>query len=302
MRKLRGSARALVAMVGIATVLPATAAAAAGSTARTHSAGASSMSNIIPAPVFQHSDPAESFRIRPWTPITYDLFKPSSRQVANYLAGLLRPATGYPLPVVPAVVHPLPGINLELHGAPASVGPQGYTLSVRRGGVQIAANSTDGLFNGVQTLRQLLPAEVATHHRLHTPLRVAGGEITDYPRYAYRGAMLDVARHFFGVSTVEHYVDDLARYKVNYLHLHLTDDQGWRIQIDSWPNLTKHGAGSEVGGGPGGFYTKAQYRQIVRYAAARHITVIPEIDLPGHTNAALSSYAELNCDGVVLAR
>jgi hexosaminidase len=121
--------------------------------------------------------------------------------------------------------------------------------------------------------------------------------IADKPRFAWRGAMLDVARHFFSVGEVERYIDLLSQYKINVLHLHLADDQGWRIQIDGWPRLTSHGGSTEVGGGPGGYYTQADYGRIVRYAQARHVMVVPEIDMPGHTNAALSSYAELNCDG-----
>ena len=109
--------------------------------------------------------------------------------------------------------------------------------------------------------------------------------------------MLDVARHFFGVDDVKHYIDLIALYKLNRLHLHLSDDQGWRIEVKSWPNLTKHGASTQVGGGAGGFYTQEQYADLVKYAQDRFITIVPEIDVPGHTNAALASYPELNCDG-----
>jgi hexosaminidase len=108
--------------------------------------------------------------------------------------------------------------------------------------------------------------------------------------------MLDVARHFHPVSTVLRYIDELAQYKVNHLHLHLTDDQGWRIAIDSWPRLATYGGSTQVGGGQGGYFTKADYARIVAYAKARYITVVPEVDMPGHVNAALASYAELNCD------
>ncbi len=117
------------------------------------------------------------------------------------------------------------------------------------------------------------------------------------PKYGYRGAMLDVARHFFTVDEVKKYIDLLAMYKINKLHLHLSDDQGWRIEIKSWPNLTNYGGSTEVGGGPGGFYTQEEYIELVSYAQERFITIIPEIDLPGHTNAALASYPELNCNG-----
>ena len=124
------------------------------------------------------------------------------------------------------------------------------------------------------------------------------GTITDTPRFAWRGAMLDVARHFFSVEDVTRYIDLLAYYKINRLHLHLSDDQGWRIQIKSWPNLTVAGSSLEVGGTPGGYYSQDDYSSIVNYASSRYITVIPEIDMPGHINAALVAYPELTCDGV----
>ncbi len=119
--------------------------------------------------------------------------------------------------------------------------------------------------------------------------------MTDRPRFAWRGAMLDVARHFFSVDEVKQFIDVLALYKLNTLHLHLSDDQGWRIQIDSWPRLAQYGGSTQVGGGAGGFYTKADYAEIVRYAQERFITIVPEIDLPGHTNAAIAAYPEIGC-------
>jgi hexosaminidase len=108
--------------------------------------------------------------------------------------------------------------------------------------------------------------------------------------------MLDVARHFRSVRDVRRFVDLMALYKLNRLHLHLSDDQGWRIAVDKWPRLATHGGSTAVGGGKGGWYTQAQYEDIVRYAAARYVTVVPEIDMPGHVHAALSSYPKL-CDG-----
>jgi hexosaminidase len=113
--------------------------------------------------------------------------------------------------------------------------------------------------------------------------------------------MLDVARHFFGVDVVKRYIDDIALLKLNVLHLHLADDQGWRIAINGWPRLTQVGGAGGVGNSVGGYYTQAQYREIVTYAASRYITIVPEIDMPGHTNAALASYAELNCNGIARA-
>ncbi|PWI43617.1 beta-N-acetylhexosaminidase [Streptomyces sp. ICBB 8177] len=218
-----------------------------------------------------------------------------AEQVGRYLAGLLRPSTGYALPLTHDA---RPGaITLRVARVPA-LGDEGYRLDVRDSGILIEAGAPAGLFHGVQTLRQLLPANVEARTRQAGPWTVAGGTITDTPRYAYRGAMLDVARHFFTVAQVERYIDELALYKINYLHLHLTDDQGWRIAVDSWPKLATYGGSTEVGGGPGGYYTKAQYEQIVRYAASRFMTVVPEMDMPAHTNAALASYADLDCDGV----
>jgi hexosaminidase len=105
------------------------------------------------------------------------------------------------------------------------------------------------------------------------------------------------ARHFFTVEEVKRYLDLIALYKLNVLHLHLTDNQGWRIAVDRWPKLTSHGGSTEVGGGSGGFYRQQEFSEIVQYAQDRYVTVVPEIDVPGHTNAALASYGELNCDG-----
>ncbi|GAA5161136.1 MULTISPECIES: beta-N-acetylhexosaminidase [Amycolatopsis] len=250
------------------------------------------LADVIPVPVQAKPDPRADFRLTPATVIVADR---DARQVADYLGGLLRPSTGYRLPVVPFAVTP----KIELDVAKtAKVGAQGYQLDVTKRGVTIRANTTDGLFAGVQTLRQLLPATIEAKTVQHSRWVVPGGSITDYPRFGYRGAMLDVARHFFTPDQVKLYIDQISQYKINTLHLHLADDQGWRIEIKSWPRLATYGGSTEVGGGPGGYYTQAQYKDIVAYAASRHITVIPEIDMPGHTNAALASYAELNCDGV----
>lgn len=221
---------------------------------------------------------------------------PGAVGVGRYLAGLLRPSMGYPLPLRP--LGRRDGIVLALSGHAGDLGDEGYRLDVTKQGVAITAERPAGLFHGVQTLRQLLPAAVEERTPQPGPWTVSGGTITDVPRYSYRGAMLDVSRHFFTVAEVERYIDQLALYKIDYLHLHLSDDQGWRIAISSWPRLAAYGGSTEVGGGPGGYYTKAQYEQLVRYAASRYMTVVPEIDMPAHTNAALASYGPLNCDGV----
>ncbi|MER6617136.1 beta-N-acetylhexosaminidase [Streptomyces xantholiticus] len=219
-----------------------------------------------------------------------------ARAVGEHLAEVLRPSTGYALPVTTRSA--ARSIRLRLAAAESGLGDEGYRLKSAPGGVTITAHRPAGLFHGVQTLRQLLPASVESDTRQSGPWQVAGGTITDSPRYAHRGAMLDVSRHFLTVDQVKRYIDHLALYKMNKLHLHLSDDQGWRIAIDSWPRLATYGGSTQVGGGPGGHYTKAEYKEIVRYASSRHLEVVPEIDMPGHTNAALASYAELNCDGV----
>ena len=179
-------------------------------------------------------------------------------------------------------------VTLEL-GGPARLGDEGYDLAVTPRGVRLVARTPAGLFYGVQTIRQLLPVSGAR--------RLPAVTIRDYPRFAWRGAMLDVARHFFSVRDVKRYIDAIALYKLNRLHLHLSDDQGWRIAIDSWPRLATHGGSTAVGGGKGGYYTQRQYSEIVAYAASRYVEVVPEIDMPGHVHAALSSYPKLACDG-----
>ncbi|MGP4017118.1 beta-N-acetylhexosaminidase [Saccharopolyspora sp. 5N708] len=252
----------------------------------------SAMDNIIPVPESVQPDPATTFELTEQTSILAD---GEAAEVGEYLAGILRPSTGFP---VPLGGEPGTGnIALALDGAP-DLGPAGYRLRVAADAVSVRATSTEGLFNGVQTLRQLLPAAIESPTAQPGPWTMPGGEIVDRPRFEHRAAMLDVARHFFDVEQVKRYIDQIARYKINRLHLHLSDDQGWRIEINSWPLLAKYGGSTEVGGGPGGYYTQRDYTEIVDYAASRHIMIVPEIDMPGHTNAALASYAELNCDGV----
>ena len=183
-------------------------------------------------------------------------------------------------------------------GSDPALGEEGYELTIAPDGVTITAAGPAGLFYGVQTLRQLLPPQIEQATAQAGPWTLPAGTIRDTPRFEWRGAMLDVARHFFGVADVKRYIDLLAYYKLNRLHLHLSDDQGWRIAINSWPNLAEYGGSTQVGGGAGGYYTQAEYADIVAYAQQRYIMIIPEIDLPGHTNAALASYAELNCNDV----
>ena len=221
----------------------------------------------------------------------------SSKKVAEYLAGMLKPATGIALDIQEG--NEKAAIVLELGGDAAALGKEGYVLSVSGDQVKISAGTEAGLFYGIQTLRQLLPPSIEASAPQQGPWEIAAGKITDKPVYGWRGSMLDVARHFFGVDDVKRYIDHIAMYKMNILHLHLTDDQGWRIEIKSWPNLALHGGKTEVGGDKGGYYTQEQYKNIVAYAQSRFITVIPEVDMPGHINSALASYGELNGGTIV---
>lgn len=221
-----------------------------------------------------------------------------TERVGSYLASILSRSTGFDLKVTSTTEKAGPGnIVLAIAAGAEELGPEGYELNVSTDGIRINAKTPEGIFRGVQTLRQLLPAEIESDVAQRRSWTAPVVSIRDFPAYAYRGAMLDVSRHFFGVDDVKRFIDLISLYKLNYLHLHLSDDQGWRIEIKSWPNLTTVGGTSEVGDGKGGYYTQEQYGDIVRYAAERYITIVPEIDMPGHTNAALASYPELNCDG-----
>jgi hexosaminidase len=251
--------------------------------------------NLIPKPVSAVASGAE-FELTAASEIVMLNSPEEIKQVSEYLAGVLKPATGFSLHVSSSSESAKPG-NIYLELAPGSEqGDEGYTLTITSQSIKLTAGKPAGLFYGVQTLRQLLPPAIESNSVQHISWKMPTGTIKDHPHYAMRGSMLDVARHFFGVDDVKRYIDFLAYYKMNLLHLHLSDDQGWRIEIKSWPNLTAHGGSTEVGGGKGGFYTQEQYGEIVKYAAKRFITIVPEIDMPGHTNAALASYPELNCN------
>jgi hexosaminidase len=192
------------------------------------------------------------------------------------------------------------GNNIYIHqlkGKESTENKEAYQLYISKDSVVLSASTAEGAFRGVQTLRQLIPIQSNDTLAAYKMWLISTGQITDRPNFEYRGFMLDVARHFFSVEEVKKQIDILAYYKINVLHLHLSDDQGWRIEIKSWPKLTEVGSISEVGGGKGGFYTQEDYKELVAYAAERYITIIPEIDMPGHTNAASVSYPELNGNG-----
>ncbi len=175
--------------------------------------------------------------------------------------------------------------------------PEAYSLNITQDSIHLKSSSAEGAFLGIQTIRQLIPFESNDSLTSNPVWVLPTGLIEDEPQFEYRGTMLDVARHFFSVEDVKKYLDILAYYKINKFHMHLTDDQGWRIEIKSWPLLTEVGSVTGVGGGPGGFYTQEEYKEIVDYAAERFITVIPEVDMPGHTNSASLAYPFLNGNG-----
>jgi hexosaminidase len=256
------------------------------------------MDNLIPLPV-SASATGGTFVLTEATAIQVEPGMAELMVIGQYLADALRPATGYGLPVRPTTSAPgSRNIYLTTAGGDPALGEEGYELTILPDSVRLVAYRPPGLFRGVQTIRQLLPPEIERRAVQPGPWPMATGIIEDYPRFAWRGVMLDVARHFLSADDVKRTIDLLAYYKMNRLHLHLSDDQGWRIAIDTWQNLAVHGGSTEVGGGPGGYYTQAEYADIVAYAQSRYLIVVPEIDMPGHTNAALASYAELNCDGV----
>ncbi|MGH8183596.1 MAG: glycoside hydrolase family 20 protein [Rhodanobacteraceae bacterium] len=209
--------------------------------------------------------------------------------IAGFLRDKIKQQTGVDLK---AVASPDEG-RITLRIDPSIKGDEAYRLDVTSKRVTIAAADNRGLFWGVETLRQLLPLQ----HE--TPPTIPAVGIQDAPRYAWRGVMLDTARHFYPVDFIKRQIDLMAYYKFDVFHWHLTDDQGWRIQIKQYPKLTGVGAWRTEADGSryGGFYTQAQIRDVVAYAEARNIMVVPEIEMPGHSSAAIAAYPELSCSG-----
>ena len=222
---------------------------------------------------------------------------------ADFLQAYLKDVTGQTFSIVPKREKRKSYIELAI--SPNVTEPEGYVLTINKKGVTIAGGSATGVFYGIQTLRKsLVSIEKAASSIIHLPSSV----ITDAPRFSWRGMHLDCSRHFWSVDFVKKFIDLLALHNMNVFHWHLTDDQGWRIEIKKWPKLTTVGSqrsGTIIGtnsdiddGIPyGGYYTQAEAREIVAYAAARHITIVPEIDMPGHMLAALAAYPELGCTG-----
>ena len=219
-------------------------------------------------------------------------------KIAEFLREKLNPATGYNFEIIKGGNSVNGSIFLTTVGGEESQGNEGYKMVTNPSGVTITAFKPDGISRGVQTIRQSLPPDI-DKSSLVTGVKwsIPSSTIVDKPEYSYRGLMLDVARHFFTVDEVKRQIDLAAQYKINKVHLHLSDDQGWRLEIKKYPDLTLIGGSTQVGGGHGGYYTQEQFKDIVNYAAERYIEIVPEFDMPGHTNAALASYGFLNPDG-----
>jgi hexosaminidase len=252
--------------------------------------------SIIPQPA-EMQPGTGSFRLRGGTTISYD--NPSGKQVAEMLALKLDLASGFKIKVKEGTGGSIQlNINKELD---SRLGTEGYKLSVTSKNIVISANQPAGLFYAMQSLLQIMPPECKSAPAVN---------ITDYPRFPWRGIMLDVSRNFFTKEEVKKYIDEIAGFKFNIFHWHLTDDNGWRIEIKSLPKLTEIGAwrvarsghfgdrDNPMPGEPatvGGFYTREDIREIVKYAQDRFITIVPEVDVPGHSMAAIASYPELCC-------
>ena len=233
-----------------------------------------------------------TFALGPGTAV---LVAPGSSAEVGRIAASWIATTGRPLQVSTAPCTRR-AVCLRVTGA----GPaEGYALTVTKDSVVVSGNDNTGLFYGLQTLSQMLPPRPDGA----SAIRISAVTVTDAPRFPYRGMHLDVGRHFFGPEFVKRYIDQLARYKINRFHWHLTEDQGWRIEIKRYPRLTEVAAWRRetmveknldpfVGDGQryGGFYTQDEIRDVVAYARERYVTIVPEIELPGHSLAALAAY------------
>ncbi len=263
---------------------------------------------IIPAPAKVEMVPG-TFQLRADTRI---LAGPDLRATAELLAARLRPATGFKFKIKSAEAIGSAGdILLTTKDANPNLGAEGYELSVTTTGAVVRAATPAGIFYGTQSLLQLLPLEIfSAQPAPAVAWTIPCVAISDSPRFAWRGFMLDVSRHFFTKPEVEQVLDLMALYKLNTFHWHLVDDQGWRIEIKKYPKLTAVGAWRDgVGfglasnsttaydknGRYGGFYTQRDIREVVAYAAARQITIVPEIEMPGHSSAALKAYPQFGC-------
>lgn len=254
--------------------------------------------NVVPLPNSVTMTGDKPFELTTSTTVAYPEGNKDMERNAQFLARYVNDATGIALSVVPGKAKK--GIRLVLDKKVS--GEEAYTIQVDKKCVTIAGSTPKGVFYGVQTLRKSLPVGAAT------VVRLPSVKISDSPRFVHRGMMLDCSRHFFPLEFVKRYIDLIAMHNMNVFHWHLSDDQGWRIEIKKYPELTIKGSrrsGTVIGYNTalddsipyGGYYTQEQAREIVEYARQRYVTVIPEIDMPGHMLAALATYPELGCTG-----
>ena len=261
--------------------------------------------NLIPQPS-EIQQSSGFFTLSKSTKVGFN--KPEIQAIAEMLVSKINIPTGFK---IKAIAGNKGTIQFVLNqNSDAKLGKEGYTLVSTSKSIVITANQPAGLFYGMQTLLQLLPKEIESKEVVKMNWVIPAVKITDFPRFAWRGLMLDVSRHFFTKEDVMKYIDEMARLKFNTFHWHLTDDEGWRIQIRSLPKLTETGAWRVQRYGhfgdrdfpkpgedatEGGFYTQEDIRDVVKFAAERNITIVPEIDIPGHSMAAIAAYPELSC-------
>ena len=261
------------------------------------SIGAEADFNVVPLPQECRLTGGQPFVLSATTSIYYEGSEEMHRN-ASFLSQYIHALTGYSLQAVSGKSRT--GILLRLNAAISH--EEGYRITVDRKSVLIEGRTPNGVFYGIQTLRKALPAGASGD------VQIPAVVVSDAPRFSYRGMHLDVSRHFFGVDFVKRYIDMLALHHINVFHFHLSDDQGWRVEIKKYPRLTEVGAYRQrtvVGRNTGlyewqrygGYYTQQQIRELVEYARERYITIIPEIDMPGHMEAALAAYPSLGCIG-----
>ena len=248
--------------------------------------------NIIPTPqsLVQHDG---FFRLGSNTAIA--AASPEAKTVAEFFAAKMRTATGLNIQVAEKG-----NIQLSVDPSLDVANDEGYTLDVTKDGAVVVAKTAQGLFYGMQSFLQLLPAEIESPSKVNgIAWQAPAVSIKDAPRFGYRGIMLDPCRHFMPVENVKKYLDVLSLFKMNRMHWHLTDDQGWRIEIKKYPKLTEIASKRIDGEGTehSGYYTQEEIKEIVKYAADRFITVVPELELPGHEMAAIAAYPNLSCKG-----
>lgn len=257
--------------------------------------------NVVPLPKSVVMAKGLPFNLTNATTIVYEGTNPEMKRNARFLSEYIQQASGIKTAVLDK--HDKKAAAIVLTIDPKVAGAEAYRLSVNNKQVTIAASTPAGVFYGIQTLRKSLPVQTTGE-----AITLPAVTVADAPRFGYRGMMLDCARHFFPLSFVKKFIDILAMHNMNVFHWHLTEDQGWRLEIKSHPELTAKSSmrsGTVIGHNAtvddsiphGGFYTQQEAREIVEYARQRHITVIPEIDMPGHMLAALAAYPELGCTG-----